>query len=148
MWPLVAGTLLPDLIDKPLYYAHLSTFISCTRTFGHTGLFLIGTILAAWFARSRVLAAIAVGVATHLVIDCVMDAVAGGPFRESSAIVAAVWPLLGTSFARYDTAMFDHLRRLISPAILLTEAIGLILILAMAAADRRRPAPRSASRKI
>jgi membrane-bound metal-dependent hydrolase YbcI (DUF457 family) len=126
-WPLVIGTLLPDLIDKPLYYAHVWTFISCTRTFGHTGLLMLAVATVAYLRHSRVLAALALGMATHVVLDCALDwMTSNGP---STAFVALTWPILSRTFAVYDFAsMRAHLQALISPAILATEVIGLVLI--------------------
>src|ERR1041385_5467328 len=55
-WLFVLGTILPDLIDKPLYYIPSSItgkegaalgIIAGTHSFGHTLLFLV-TLLAAW----------------------------------------------------------------------------------------------------
>src|SRR4051812_43545813 len=75
---LLVGTLLPDLIDKPLYYGlSFATgksgtdlgLISGTRTFGHTALFLVLLALGSIIRRSRILAALALGTATHLLID-------------------------------------------------------------------------------
>ena len=77
-WALLAGTLLPDVIDKPLYYilfaitrlngGHLG-LINNSRTVGHTAMFLLALTLLAVTRRSRVLAALALGVATHLMLD-------------------------------------------------------------------------------
>ena len=76
---LALGTLLPDLIDKPLYYAlSLSTglhgaelgLVSGTRTFGHTA--LLGLLLFAVLTlRGRGLAgrALLAGLATHWLLD-------------------------------------------------------------------------------
>src|SRR5580704_10954240 len=72
-FPFIVGALLPDLIDKPLYYSRIWEFVSCTRTFGHTGLLLALIGAVAYLTRSRGLAALALGVATHLVLDCVLD---------------------------------------------------------------------------
>ena len=69
------GTILPDLIDKPLYYG-FSFFtrkqgaelgmISGTRTLGHTALFLVLLTSSAYIKKSRFLTALSLGVATHL----------------------------------------------------------------------------------
>src|SRR5438067_10091840 len=71
--PLVVGMLLPDLIDKPLFYWHVSSFITCTRTFGHTALFLGSLLGLAVMRRSRVWLALGVGAATHLALDGLLD---------------------------------------------------------------------------
>src|SRR3954466_140383 len=83
--PLAVGMLLPDLIDKPLYYSRLWSFVTCTRTFGHTGLLLLALTGFAAALRSRTLAALSAGMATHLLLDCAFDFPPFGP--NSSAWV-------------------------------------------------------------
>jgi hypothetical protein len=134
-WALLLGMLLPDIIDKPLYYARLSDVFSCTRTVGHTGLLALVLLLAGMLSRRRALAALAVGMTTHIILDCVMDAVVGSP--ESSALRAAVWPLMGVDFARvYLPSLTVHVERLVSMPILVTEVAGALLL---AWEFRRRP---------
>lgn len=133
-----AGALLPDAIDKSLYYAHVSSFISCTRTFGHTGLFLAAVAAAAWFLRSRGWAALAVGVATHGLLDSAMDLFSGAP---SSALIALAWPFWLTHFASYDFASpLDQLGQIWKPRIMITEAIGLLWLVREYRIRRRSPA--------
>jgi len=69
--PLTIGMLLPDIIDKPLYYARVWPFISCTRTFGHTGAFLLLLLLIAYWTRRPTLMASASVPARMLVSICV-----------------------------------------------------------------------------
>jgi hypothetical protein len=107
---LLAGTLVPDLVDKPLYYAlALVTgkrgaelgLVSGTRTFGHTALFLIVLTVAAFARKSRPLAAVALGVATHLLLDNLGDHFihsARPGTDESSTILALLFPFLGWKF--------------------------------------------------
>jgi hypothetical protein len=119
---LLAGMLLPDVIDKPLYYARLSPFFSCTRTFGHTGLLIVVILLAGLAWRRRAVAALAVGMITHVILDCALDATAGG---ESSAFRAAAWPLMGVNFsAVYFSSVTEHAWRLVNIPIVVTEIIG------------------------
>jgi hypothetical protein len=125
--PLVFGMLLPDLIDKPLYYARLSTFISGTRTFGHTGLFLGLVLLVAYAAHSRTWLAIAIGMATHGGLDCVIDAVAGR--WPGAAFTALTWPILYRHFAPSDfRSPWEHLLSLWTEPIVVFEVIGLTLL--------------------
>ena len=124
--PFIVGALLPDLIDKPLYYVHLSNFISATRTFGHTGLMLGMIFLYARLARSRAATAVGLGVATHLLLDGCLDLFSRDP---SSEWIAFTWPILHTHFAHYDfLSMFDHLVRLWNGPLAISEAIGLSLL--------------------
>src|SRR5262249_35477307 len=128
LWPLLFGTWLPDLIDKPLYYAHVTSFISCTRTFAHTGVFVLLLVLLAWAFRSRVVAAIAVGAATHVILDILIDQVHG--WALTSSIIAACWPAFGWHFDYYGfPSLLTQLEGIVRPEILATEALGLILII-------------------
>src|SRR4051812_44623567 len=81
---LLLGTLLPDLIDKTLYYSlYLATgqwgeklgLIAGTRTFGHSGLFLIAVTALALFRGSRTAVALGLGILTHLLLDVAADGV-------------------------------------------------------------------------
>src|SRR5436190_18659350 len=67
------GAVLPDVIDKPLYYTRLFGLVTCTRTFGHTGLFLLAVVAGALWTRSPVARALALGAATHPILDGVLD---------------------------------------------------------------------------
>lgn len=116
-WPwLFFGCVLPDLIDKPLFYAllwsrgHPDAFISGTRTFGHTGLFLLLlTALAALF-RSRALWAVAAGVLTHLLLDGLGELFITPP-DDAHFLIALSFPWYGVRFpvAHFDS-LYEHLR--------------------------------------
>jgi hypothetical protein len=130
-WLFMLGTVLPDLIDKPLYYipswitgregAALG-IVAGTHSFGHTGLFLV-TLLAAWrwlqkrhAGPAAGVGALAIGVATHLFLDTLgltMDA------------RTAVWPLLGWQFTPFrHHGLGQHLRTVFRPVTLAGELIG------------------------
>ena len=135
-WLFVLGTVLPDLLDKPLYYipswitgkeGEELGIIAGTHSFGHTLLFLV-TLLVAWRAsRTRHprpaagLGALAVGVATHLVLDTVgltMDA------------RTAFWPLFGLQFTPFrHHGLGQHLMTVFRPITFAGELIGAALIL-------------------
>jgi hypothetical protein len=132
-WVLV-GAVLPDLIDKPLYYALAwSTgrggaelgLISGTRSFGHSGLLLL--LIAGWgLGRGSVRAlALTAGLLTHLALD-----LAGDPlelFDRSATVRAVLFPFLGFEFwAQPPTrTLVQHLASRSSQTyILVTEAIG------------------------
>jgi hypothetical protein len=124
--PLIVGMLLPDLIDKPLYYARISDFFSCTRTIGHTGVLLAAILLAALFTRSRVLWALGLGVATHLALDCFADLFSS---EESSAWIALTWPVLHREFVRYYIPSIQvHFERLWVTPVIVSETVGLALL--------------------
>ena len=136
-WPLAIGMLLPDLIDKPLYYAGFSDFITCTRTFGHTGLLCLAMFAISCLSRNRTPAALGLGMATHLVLDFVMDRLSGN--SPSSTLVAAAWPLRGWNFAVYEPTTFSSfVGSLMTPVVIVTEIVG-IALLAWAMWRVRRP---------
>lgn len=124
--PLAAGMLLPDIIDKPLYYLHLSPVFSCTRTVGHTGLLVAVVLGLAAVQRSSLLWAVGLGLATHVVLDNVFDAVVGAGL--GSAWIAAVWPLDGWAFYRVTRTIAEHAGMLLSTPTIVCEVVGLALL--------------------
>ncbi len=138
---ILLGTILPDLVDKPLYYGlSLATgkygaelgLISCTRTFGHTGIFVVGLTAIAWLKRSPLLAAIGLGVASHLVLDGFQDYWIHERMHiegESSLRLAALFPFYEARFGVQPfPTLFDHLKSVGRPLLLLTEGIGLAIL--------------------
>lgn len=129
--PLLLGCVLPDLIDKPLYYGlSWSTgktgaalgLISGTRTFGHTGLLALIVAGTAAARKSKPFAALALGMATHLLLDIVSDALTRG---AGFSMRAFLWPLMGWSFPAYTyTGFGEHIRRVYDPLMLICETIG------------------------
>lgn len=138
---IMVGTLLPDLIDKTLYYSLCFLtgksgldlgLISGTRTFGHTGLFLIGLFLMAALTRSRVMIAIALGDLTHLLLDGISELASlfnGGEF-SMEIFQPLFWPFSGWAFpvSSYDNITF-HLVEKLMPFIVITELIGIAFLL-------------------
>ena len=135
---LLLGTLLPDIVDKPLYQAcswvtgqkgAAIGMISCTRTLGHSGLFLLMLTLVAVFAHSRCIATVAAGVATHLALDVLEDLLVGPPWPPSS-LRALLFPLVGGSFAsQMSSAEFGKLAPVRFPVVATGEVIGLLCLL-------------------
>jgi len=122
---LVIGSLLPDIIDKPVgQYFFRETFFN-GRIFAHT-LFLLVLITAAGYYLYRRrkqlwLLTLAAGTFTHLVFD-EMWQVPGTLF----------WPLMGFHFAKHDlTDWFPNILKalLSSPYIYISEAIGLAIVI-------------------
>ena len=144
--PLLTGTLLPDFLDKPLYYG-LSWWtgkrgadvgmVAGTRSFGHTVL-LTALLFALGSARkSRAWTALALGMATHLLLDAFTDVCVRGPGFSMKALL---WPLLGLQFPVYPFYGWrDHVVSGRNPFIVVTESVGLVL-LAYEWRRRRRPA--------
>jgi len=125
-WPLAVGMLLPDIIDKPLYYARFSDFISCTRTVGHTGLLCLIVFALGYALGRRALTAVALGMATHLALDFTADWWSPEP---SSTWVAITWPLYGAHFTdSYVPSVADHLRSLLAAQSIVPEILGIALL--------------------
>jgi LexA-binding, inner membrane-associated putative hydrolase len=137
---LFAGAVLPDVIDKPLYYALvLATgrrgaelgLISGTRTFGHTLLFAV----ALWLlVPRRIGTPLFLGLATHLFLDQLGDVArsifpALGTHRPPGTITAIFFPLLGLRFpvSPYHSAM-EHVQSLENAYVIAGEAIGAALL--------------------
>jgi hypothetical protein len=134
--PLLFGAVLPDLIDKPLYYG-LSALthrhgaalgiVAGTRSFGHTLLFAAALATLGRARRSLVLLAVALGCATHLFLDVITDIVLRAP---GFSMQAFLWPLLGLQFPVYHyRGWHDHLLHVREPFLLASEIIGATILL-------------------
>ena len=122
---LLAGSLLPDIIDKPVgQYLFRDTFDN-GRIFSHTLLFLIVISAVGLFIfkkqRRTWMLALAAGTFTHLLLDAMWKTPA-----------TLFWPLLGFSFPKIELegwaqgifhAMF------FDPAVYIPEIIGLAIVL-------------------
>jgi hypothetical protein len=138
------GTILPDLIDKSLYYGfrHVWPWMSCTRIIGHTGVLLLTLTLGSVLAGSRKGLAVALGVLTHLVLDVAGD---GFELFDASASARAIlFPLMGPFTVEHKASLLVHASdKLQSHYVLYAEAIGAALLLAQwlsARRESRRPA--------
>ena len=150
---ILVGTLLPDLMDKSLYYGlSFATglrgdklgLIAGTRTFGHTLLFTVALGLLAKTRRSRLLAALALGTATHLLLDLITDTCEMGvnsPRIMSISLKALLWPLLGWQFPfAFGSGVHEHLGRIHEPFILCAEILGAVLLIREWRRTRFKPA--------
>ena len=137
---LLFGTLLPDIIDKPLYYALvLATgrhgaqlgLVTGTRTFGHTLLLVV----ALWLlAPRRIGAPLALGMITHLALDELGDVLglflpALGTRSRPSTVTAILFPFLGAHFpvSPFRSAL-EHLASLENAYVLAGEIVGVALL--------------------
>jgi hypothetical protein len=145
-----AGTLFPDLLDKGLYYS-LSWvtgktgsdlgLISCTRTLGHTALFLFLMSAISFHlkrtqhSKQNLAIAFTAGIATHQLLDLFSDAVLIGfiahtPKPEPAAWVAFFYPAY---LPRFSVATFanlgEHLNHAMHPFSLSFEALGALLLI-------------------
>ncbi len=137
---LLLGTLLPDLIDKPLYYALALTtgrqgaelgLISGTRTFGHTLLLIIVLWL---LAPRRAGMPLALGMLTHLALDELGDMLglffpALGTHPRPGTLSAILFPFLGPRFpvSPFQSAL-EHLASLENAYVLAGEIAGAALL--------------------
>jgi len=80
---LALGSMLPDIIDKPLGLLAFGT-LAAGRTIGHTLLFLLVLAALAFYLKDLRLASVSIGVLAHLVLD----------FMWQSPVIL-FWPLLG-----------------------------------------------------
>jgi membrane-bound metal-dependent hydrolase YbcI (DUF457 family) len=133
---ILLGAILPDLIDKPLYYGlsfatgrqgQALGLISGTRTFGHAAITTLALASVASLRRSRALAAVTLGMAAHLLLDNLSDRFVLGPDKFS--LQSLLWPLDGWRFPVYPfTSVGEQLHRVTEPYYLWAEALGLTLL--------------------
>jgi LexA-binding, inner membrane-associated putative hydrolase len=100
-WVLV-GTVLPDLIDKPIFFLLGRCFPAAgweagKRGFAHTLVFLLLLAALSRAKKSPALWAITAGTATHLVLDVISKSTEGSATALGSLRVL-VWPFAGWSF--------------------------------------------------
>lgn len=143
--PLLLGTLLPDLIDKPVYYGMAWAtgrrgdaigLISGTRTFGHTLLFTAALAAYAAARRSKAAAALALGCLTHLFLDNITDVFVRRPDFSASAFL---WPFFGWKFPGFTySTIGEHLGEFRQPFFLYAELIGALCLFANWYGSRRR----------
>jgi hypothetical protein len=143
--PLLLGTLLPDLVDKPLYYGMAWAtgrrgydigLISGTRTFGHTVLFTAAIATYAAARRSKAAAAVALGCATHLVLDAVTDVFVR---RADFSASVFLWPFLGWKFPGFTYSnLGEHLGEFRQPFFLYAELLGALFLFVEWYGARRR----------
>jgi len=122
---LLIGSLLPDIIDKPVGQLFFRETFSQGRIFSHTLLFLVVITAVGFYLYKRHrrvwLLTLSAGTFMHLVLDEIW-LVPGTLF----------WPLLGFTFGRIELTgwasnIFQAL--LSDPAVYIPEAIGLVILL-------------------
>jgi hypothetical protein len=142
---LVFGCLLPDLIDKPLFYGllwargHPDPLISGSRSVAHSGLFLLLLVLFALFFRTPAWWAVVAGVITHLLLDIGGELI-GDTLPDSSIWIAIFFPAFGCRFPRaHFGSLLEHLRLTAENIYVIAgEAVG-AAILVTAWWRRRKP---------
>jgi membrane-bound metal-dependent hydrolase YbcI (DUF457 family) len=129
------GSMLPDIIDKPLGLWVLHEEYGGGRSFAHTLLFAFLLILAGliWYKRKRgiLLLTLALANVMHLILDSM--------WIQKETLL---WPVLGLSFypsgpSDWLSVWWDSLTE--NPSVYIPEAIGiLILLLALVALIRKK----------
>lgn len=121
---LLIGSLLPDIIDKPLGIYIFPEALSNGRIFSHTILFLlVVTMLGIYLDRSRGkthLLGISFGVLTHLILD-----------QMWRAPRTLFWPIYGLPFDKFGTTdwIINILHRMVTyPSDYIPELIGLVIL--------------------
>lgn len=121
---LALGSMLPDIIDKPLGQIFFGT-PAMGRTFAHTLLFLLILLSLAYSMRNIMVASISLGVLIHLALD----------FMWANP-VTLFWPVLGNFpvVPYLDTVSYidSLLNELHNPAVLVPEMVGLSYIIYLA----------------
>jgi len=126
----LAGSMLPDIIDKPVGMVLFRETFSSGRIFSHTLLFLIvlsiaGLVVYKSFGKPWILA-LCYGCLFHLILD-----------RMWLAPKTLFWPLFGFTFTRSsDVNIGNWINAMINglvnnPAVLIPEIIGGLLIVAL-----------------
>jgi len=122
---LLIGSLLPDIIDKPVGHFFFRETFSSGRIFCHTLLFLILVAVSGIYLYRRYsktwLLTLSFGTFTHLIFDQMW-------FSPRTLF----WPLLGLSFERSDISnwipnIFHAL--LTDPAVYLPELAGAVILI-------------------
>ena len=111
------GSILPDLIDKPLGYLIYGSMGS-GRIFAHTLLFLLVLVAIAAILKSRPLGSLAFGALAHQALDTIW-----------TTPVIFLWPLLGDFPVKTHMTVLGYLEMLMrgleNPGILIPELLGL-----------------------
>ncbi len=121
---LLVGSLLPDIIDKPLGIFFFRETLSNGRIFCHTLLFLLAITVFGLYLyrrpRQTWLLVLAFGTFTHLILDQM--------WRSPRTLF---WPLYGFAFDREDVTEWipNLLRGLARPEVGVPELVGLAIVI-------------------
>lgn len=125
---IMVGSLLPDIIDKPLGHYLLANFFSNGRIFSHSLLFLIVlSVIGVILYKTRKwtwMLALAFGTLVHLILDQM--------WNSPSTLL---WPVYGWTFPREDVSNFipTILHNMVTvPADYISELVGLAILVYLA----------------
>jgi hypothetical protein len=143
--PFWIGCLLPDLIDKPLYYLGSSfiPWVTGTRTIGHSLLLegVLALILGVAFRKPREGQALFAGALMHLGLDIIHDITQAWfgsgtqdwfPFLESRQWASVLFPIFGMNYFPiypFKDGVREHLGVQLLFSRLAVEVIGFFLFL-------------------
>ena len=142
--PILVGTILPDLIDKPIYYGLVFLtgrrgnelgVVAGTRGFAHTAIFLTLLGLAALCSKgkwAKIFEALAWGTLTHLFLDLTADIALTQPPIFSNIpgkLRGLFWPVWGWQFPEipYQNA-YEQIGHWVTPFSLASELVGTLLL--------------------
>jgi membrane-bound metal-dependent hydrolase YbcI (DUF457 family) len=115
------GSMLPDIIDKPLGLIVFGT-PAMGRTHAHTILFLLILVAMAIYFRDIRLASLSGGVLAHLVLDSMWN-----------SPVTLLWPFLGSFPLDIELNTIDYMQRLLlslnNQEMLVPEVLGLLYLI-------------------
>lgn len=123
---LLLGTVLPDLIDKPLFYLASHTeflaLIAGKRNIAHTALFVLVMAFFSKQVKSKAWAACSLGVASHLLLDFLSKFFSSQSRAISKNLEVLLWPAFGFIFPPLPEGVTGSVA-------LLLEFIGVILLI-------------------
>ncbi|MGD0951596.1 MAG: metal-dependent hydrolase [Methanotrichaceae archaeon] len=118
---LALGSMLPDIIDKPLGLLAFGT-PAAGRTICHTLLFLLVLGVLAVYMKDFRVASVFAGVLAHLTLDSMWQ-----------SPVILLWPLLGNFPLARDLGVFDYMQALLyglrNPMVWVPEMLGLAYLI-------------------
>lgn len=125
---LALGSMLPDIIDKPLGLLAFGT-PAAGRTICHTLLFVLVLAALAFYLKDLRLASVSVGVLAHLTLD----------FMWQSPVIL-FWPLFGNFPVVRELGVSDYIQVLLNglrnPMVGVPEVLGLSYLLFLAFESR------------
>ncbi|MGA9099427.1 MAG: metal-dependent hydrolase [Methanotrichaceae archaeon] len=125
---LALGSILPDIIDKPLGLIVFGT-PAMGRTFAHALLFLLVLVTLAVYLNDVRLASVSIGVSAHLILD----------FMWQTPVIL-FWPLLGAFPQAPEIGTFSYIQELLyslrNPMVGLPEVLGLSYLIFLAFESR------------
>lgn len=121
---LLVGSLLPDLIDKPIGRFFFEETFQSGRIFGHTLLFFLLITLISYYRYQKHRKAgglvLAFGTFTHLICD-----------QMWFTLPTLLWPLYGWTFPRSGVYWIENILQALlnNPLLFMPEILGLVILI-------------------